>query len=320
MIFTQLPEQFASIQGNLLYRFTGVSTTETFLTILNVRNGAVLGSKRFYKTTQGITDIAPMIRKSIRFIPSTGLTGVCDSNSRTVRVQLSGDSTFSLARTFIAARRNATPPEILTTMPHRRIIPRGASDEITCCIPAEHTISVTTDLSGLPIEFVVAAGQDLTVFRLDTRSLPISVGSVSVRFSTAGQIVGQIDYLVTPSLEGGRRLAWRSSMGSIEHYTFPVVKSIVQHIKKEQIYTAEGGCTDTEIRREQITTLTSAFESTAVIEALSEIAASPQVWLVNGADEYQEVNVLPSEQTLRRHGSLCCVEVSLRPKLNLRPL
>ena len=28
------------------------------------------------------------------------------------------------------------------------------------------------------------------------------------------------------AVSGGRRLAWRSSAGSIEHYTFPIEKSV----------------------------------------------------------------------------------------------
>ena len=66
-------------------------------------------------------------------------------------------------------------------------------------------------------------------------------------------------------------------------------------------------------------TLASAFEPAAVIEALAEIAASPQVWKIDG-DKYEEVDILTREQTIGRHGSLGCIEISLRPRQETRCL
>ena len=36
---------------------------------------------------------------------------------------------------------------------------------------------------------------------------------------------GSVAYTVIPAFSGARRLAWRSSAGGIEHYTFPIEKS-----------------------------------------------------------------------------------------------
>ena len=60
-------------------------------------------------------------------------------------------------------------------------------------------------------------------------------------------------------------------------------------------------------------------EPAAVIEALAEIAASPQVWKIDG-DKYEEVDILTREQTIGRHGSLGCIEISLRPRQETRCL
>ena len=122
-----------------------------------------------------------------------------------------------------------------------------------------------------------------------------------------------------PKRDEGCRIAWRSRAGSIEHYTFPVVKSVVQKIRKEQVLTDDAGYEDISIRDERTTTLASAFEPAAVIEALAEIAASPQVWKIDG-DKYEEVDILTREQTIGRHGSLGCIEISLRPRQETRCL
>lgn len=195
----------------------------------------------------------------------------------------------------------------------------GESDEITCCIPGQHTVTVTSDITAEALTYNAIGGEELTLFRLNTRSFLPSVGTITVRIATAGQTVAEIGYTVVPKCNEGCRIAWRSRAGSIEHYTFPVVKSVVQKIRKEQVLTDDAGYEDISIRDERTTTLASAFEPAAVIEALAEIAASPQVWKIDG-DKYEEVDILTREQTIGRHGSLGCIEISLRPRQETRCL
>ena len=319
MTFTTLPEMFSSVFNNLSYSFSNVSEPELFLEIRSVRDGTTLGSKRFYNTSGGTLNIAPMIRKSIRFTPSTGMTGFYDSESRAASVQLAARTTFSEVRTFIAAHNAVNPPHILTTMPSHRIIAYGESDEITCCIPAQHTVSVTSDITAQALTYSAVGGHELTVFRLNTQSFLPTVSSISVRITTGSQLIGQIDYMVVPSSISGCRLAWRSSAGSIEHYTFPVIKSITQKIRKGQALTDENRYENFSIHSERTTTLSSAFEPVAVAEALAEIVASPQVWQIND-NKYQETDILTREQTISRHGTLACIEIDLRPKQETRCL
>lgn len=295
------------------------SQTELFLEILSTRDGSRIGSKRFYNTPTGTLNIAPMVRKNIRFVPSSGMTGFCNSESRSASVQLAVGTTYSEVRTFVAAHDSVKPSRILTTMPSHRIIAYGESDEITCCIPGQHTVTVTSDITAEALTYNAIGGEELTLFRLNTRSFLPSVGTITVRIATAGQTVAEIGYTVVPKCDEGCRIAWRSRAGSIEHYTFPVVKSVVQKIRKEQVLTDDAGYEDISIRDERTTTLASAFEPAAVIEALAEIAASPQVWKIDG-DKYEEVDILTREQTIGRHGSLGCIEISLRPRQETRCL
>lgn len=319
MTFTSLPEMFSSVFGPLAYTFSNAAETELFLEILSTRDGSRIGSKRFYNTPTGTLNIAPMVRKNIRFVPSSGMTGFCNSESRSASVQLAVGTTYSEVRTFVAAHDSVKPSRILTTMPSHRIIAYGESDEITCCIPGQHTVTVTSDITAEALTYNAIGGEELTLFRLNTRSFLPSVGTITVRIATAGQTVAEIGYTVVPKCDEGCRIAWRSRAGSIEHYTFPVVKSVVQKIRKEQVLTDDAGYEDISIRNERTTTLASAFEPAAVIEALAEIAASPQVWKIDG-DKYEEVDILIREQTIGRHGSLGCIEISLRPRQETRCL
>ena len=319
MTFTSLPEMFSSVFGPLAYTFSNAAETELFLEILSTRDGSRIGSKRFYNTPTGTLNIAPMVRKNIRFVPSSGMTGFCNSESRSASVQLAAGTTYSEVRTFVTAHDSVKPSRILTTMPSHRIIAYGESDEITCSNTGQHTVTVTSDITAEALTYNAIGGEELTLFRLNTRSFLPSVGTITVRIATAGQTVAEIGYTVVPKCNEGCRIAWRSRAGSIEHYTFPVVKSVVQKIRKEQVLTDDAGYEDISIRDERTTTLASAFEPAAVIEALAEIAASPQVWKIDG-DKYEEVDILTREQTIGRHGSLGCIEISLRPRQETRCL
>ena len=269
MTFTSLPEMFSSVFGPLAYTFSNAAETELFLEILSTRDGSRIGSKRFYNTPTGTLNIAPMVRKNIRFVPSSGMTGFCNSESRSASVQLAVGTTYSEVRTFVAAHDSVKPSRILTTMPSHRIIAYGESDEITCCIPRQHTVTVTSDITAEALTYNAIGGEELTLFRLNTRSFLPSVGTITIR--------------------------------------------------KEQVLTDDAGYEDISIRDERTTTLASAFEPAAVIEALAEIAASPQVWKIDG-DKYEEVDILTREQTIGRHGSLGCIEISLRPRQETRCL
>ena len=314
MIFTQLPQPFASVHRPLTYVFSQIAASELHLRVLDVRSGALLGSKRFHAVGQAAADVAPIVRRALRFRPTAGATGVVRGEDRTVCVQLAGEETFSPVRSFTAAAGVPLPPALLTTMPSRRIMAYGESDEITCCIPERHTVTITGDGAASPLEFRMPADErELTLIRVDTRDFAPETRSISVVVATDGAVVGRIDYTLVASFGAGSvRMAWRSSAGSIEHYTFPVVAGIARRTERTT-WRTDRGETVASVRSERLVTLRSAFETAAVAEALSEIAAAPQVWRV-ASDGYEPVELLAAEepQALSRHGALCCVEIVLR--------
>ncbi|MDE5731126.1 MAG: hypothetical protein K2H81_06385 [Alistipes sp.] len=320
MLFTQMPQPFASVHRPLTYVFSRIAAPELHLRVLDVRSGALLGSKRFHAVETAAADIAPIVRRALRFRPVPGATGVTRGEDRTVCVQLSGEESFSPVRSFTGAGAAPLPPCLMTTMPLRRVIAYGESDEITCCIPGQHTVTIAGDGSAEPLEFRMAAdGRELTLIRVDTRDFAPDTRSISVVVAADGRVVGRIDYTVVASFGAGSvRLAWRSSAGSVEHYTFPVVAGIVRKTVRESLRTDRGKVVAS-VRSERLVTLRSAIETAAVVEALSEIAAAPQVWRV-ASDGYEPVELLPEErpQALCSHGTLCCVEIVLRNPSQIR--
>ena len=114
----------------------------------------------------------------------------------------------------------------------------------------------------------------LHLFRFDTRDFP---GAERVTVD-AGEC-GAVNYSVIPAVRDGVRLAWRSSAGSIEHYTFPVVRTMTVRAERRE---AEG-----------------------------------PVWIAEG-DVYTPGCVVTDEAVVRRHGTLCCLEIAIRPKCKSR--
>lgn len=124
-------------------------------------------------------------------------------------------------------------------MPSVRTISPGESDELTLLCDEACTITVTAQAGdSATAESYRTKSGGVLVFRLDTRDFP-DAETLTV---DAGKC-GSVSYTVVPAVSGGRRLAWRSSAGSIEHYTFPIEKSVTAETVKNRAYGTDGHLT-----------------------------------------------------------------------------
>ncbi len=320
MNYTTIPDQYASMRGELVYAFSGAAGPDAVLQLHDERSGQLLGSKALYGATQGQLNLGPLVRSHFDPVPSTGSSGFYPGISRTIRAYATVDGVASAVRTFTAADRTLTPPEVATTLPLHRLIAYGESEEITCCLPVAYRIEVAGNTMMRPVSYDYTPADavgELSVFRLDTTDLPAETTHFTVRIVADDREVTRIEYTLTPHCAGGYRLAWLSRAGSIEHYTFPVVRRRTIQVTKESFEGIAGGRRDGVIVCEEQVTLRSAYEPAAVIAALAEIVASPRVWRVEG-ELYEEVAVRPAEQTVQQYGSLRCVELTIVPKPKTR--
>ena len=123
-----------------------------------------------------------------------------------------------------------------------------------------------------------------------------------------GEVASLCYNIVAPSGRGVR-LAWLSSEGSIERYTFPVTHSITLNAERERV--GDGEILRTvACRSESRLEVASRYEPRATIAALSEIVASSRVWLV--AEEDIEVDVVTATTTQGLFGEPSAVVLSLR--------
>ena len=343
MQFTQIPQQYAPLGEELRYAVqqeaagnidirivdaaadgTGANRTresgpDADGTAVSAGDGtALLGAKRFAATASAAFDIAPYLRRRVRFVPATGGTGFHPAAGRTVSVVVESAATgetaesVSPARTFRPGAETAEAPCLLTSMPLSRLIPEGACDELTLLAGGPCTVTVTALAGDTTVaESYHAAESGLQVFRLDLHDFP-GAESLTVDAGACGGVV----YSVIPARQGAVRLAWRSRAGSVEHYTFPVVRTEVVRSVRQQAYGPDGRTAATaETDRE--TVLVSAYEGRQVLDALAELTAAPEVWITEG-DTYTPADIATDEAVVQRHGTLSCLEIAVRPKRKIR--
>lgn len=218
----------------------------------------------------------------------------------------SEQSATAPARTFLPTAKPATAPTLLTTLPAVRLLPDGSSEELTLLTAGAQNVTVIArsgDTTTAASYSVPEAG--LHLFRIDARDFP---GAETLTVDAGA--CGTIDYTLVAPPCGGVRLAWRSSAGSVEHYTFPTETEAIVETAKGRVYGPEGYVPTGESERRR--TLRSAFEVRPVLEALAELTCSPAVWLVTAAG-YEPVDVVSESAVVHRHGTMCCMEITIRP-------
>lgn len=343
MQFTQIPQQYAPLGGELRYAVEQEEAGNIDIRIVDASadaagvnrtresgpdaNGAavsagdgtaLLGAKRFAATASAAFDIAPYLRRRVRFVPATGGTGFRPAAGRTVSVVVEAAAAggaveaLSPARTFRPGAETAEAPCLLTSMPLSRLIPEGACDELTLLAGEPCTVTVTALAGDTTVaESYRAAESGLQVFHLDLRDFP-GAESLTVDAGACGAVV----YSVVPARQGAVRLAWRSRAGSVEHYTFPVVRTEVVRSVRQQAYGPDGR-TAAAAETDRETVLVSAYEGRQVLDALAELTAAPEVWIAEG-DTYTPADIATDEAVVQRHGTLSCLEIAVRPKRKIR--
>lgn len=341
MQFTRIPQQYSPLGGELRYAVSQEAAGNIDIRIVDAAAGAadgigaavssggansagkggpagdgsaLLGAKRFAAVVEAAFDAAPYLRRRLHFTPATGRTGFYPAEGRTVTVVVEAVKTdgetapaVAPARTFLPGEAPGTPG-LRTSMPLARLIPQGACDELTLLTGGACTVTVTAEAGDTAMaESYRVSEAGLHLFRFDTRDFP---GAERVTVD-AGEC-GAVNYSVIPAVRDGVRLAWRSSAGSVEHYSFPVVREVTKSTQKRRACGPEGHVVVPQ-RSERRTALASAYETPEMLEALAELTETPEVWIA-GEEIYTPADVLTDEATVLRRGTMSCLEIEIRDK------
>lgn len=309
MQFTQIPPQFAPLGGRIEYALS-TEAADTLDIHIVTADDELLGAKRFATVTQTSFDAAPYLRRAICFQPTTGSTGFYPAQERTITAVVeaagrSGAQAAAAGRTFLPTCVAVTGPALLSSMPRQRLISDGECDELT--LWCEGAISVMVTAQGdqsLVGQNYNSSSPGLHLFRLNTQDFP---GAHTIRVDAGA--CGEVVYTVI-SCRSGCRVAWRSASGSIEHYTFPKHLTTCIGVAKQRACGPQGRIA-VAIIPDRRTTLESAYETTEMLERISEIIASPQVWRIQNGS-YTPTEVMNDETVTHRNGSLSTLEIQIR--------
>lgn len=295
-MFESIPSNFKSLFTELNYSFaTSDDEREITISIYNADESELYGTKRLYDASSVTVNIAPIIRNFA--IPSAikSSVGFVESlNSGFVSVFVEeqlGDTTD--CRTFLYSHSDSTESEILTSMPLERTVAKGESELVT--IRCEKGSMLIARLAYYPYNSQSSlmeasyqldsaeSGVAIFNFELESSLLEGELSGVALESITLtieeymeDESINQlsmINYIVINPPATPTRLAWISTAGSIEHYTFPIIDKILRSVDGEVSIS-----------------LSSALEPVTMRSSLSEIISSPRVWLDHG-DSYEQVSI-----------------------------
>ncbi|MFI3280610.1 MAG: hypothetical protein R3Y44_01420 [Rikenellaceae bacterium] len=301
-MFVNIPENFSTMCKPVVYEYTSDEQGDIVIEIINERTSEQLVVKKFYSSTSAKVNIAPLIFDTMLPHPSTvTLAEDWDACYKYPRITVKVGSETTAKRYLTYSKREIEAPQLITTMPPNRLLHSCDFDSLTVVVPDGAQASFS--LSGLPRE----GGDEVDIsttncgyntllhpFLIDASLYACSYSTLRVKFYTDTELQREINYSLSPDKCSGYRVAWISSYGAIEHYTFPIVV--------DQGYLNSGAT---------VKTLRSAYGSATEIEALSEILSSPKVWRYSDG-EYTEIELLTTEQEIRRDGALMIATLKIK--------
>ena len=310
MRFTSTPQNFTPIEQGLVFAFTTDNSTPATVVveIVDCSDESVIATLRLHNVTTAEVDIAPYIapfaeRKPLKYSTST----LQEAPTALYKVRV--DDVESAELLVSLNRSKVVAPAVVTTMSSQCRLACGECDELLLFAEegSDLEIVMSTDTGEeLRLEKVSSGAEMLTVVADDFGE---ACRRIDVAVLCDGSEVASLCYNIVAPSGRGVRLAWLSSEGSIERYTFPVTHSITLNAERERV--GDGEILRTvACRSESRLEVASRYEPRATIAALSEIVTSSRVWLV--ADEDIEVDVVTATTTQSLFGEPSAVVLSLR--------
>ena len=313
MLFSQLPPTYAPIGQPLLCTLTEITAPSVEVQIYLASHG-LIGTKRFVNQSSVTFDIAPYLAHRAAFEIALGATTAEFRYDRLLTVTLRAvteNETVETAPILLRpARHEESAPRLLTTLPADRLLAEDEQDELSFLAPESQTLQIRvihrdgTESSTTQL----VRGSGICCCRLVAADYPDAD-----RIVVEGSATDRVTYTLTSPLEGSCRLAWHSSRGSIEHYTFPIVKRLEQQIEKSRAYGGAGYRT-ARCESEERLVLQSAFETEPMMRGLCELLDAEQVWRVRDGI-YERVDIISDSAKINTATGFSTMQLTLRPIL-----
>ncbi|MFR9503438.1 MAG: hypothetical protein SNH73_03170 [Rikenellaceae bacterium] len=302
-MFINTPDNYSSMWGELPFEYNTTDDTDIVVNIYDAGSDELLGVKKFYSSTTAKLDLAPLLFDSMLPVVSAEDEGeVATPTFGFPHIRLEAEESATADLTFTYATSKVEPPLLLTTMPCERLLYSDERDVVVVIAPAGSALSYSLcaeprdqSASTLSKSGVMASDGGVRSYTLMASDYCIDYTLLTLSFFCDGDLIGEVSYNLIDSAASGYRLAWISSMGSIEHYTFPTVVDRVR---------MSDGSTKLNLR--------SAYGLEQEVVALSEIVGAARVWSATLEEGYSSVEVTTEEQYIRQDGALMVANIQIK--------
>ena len=311
MTFTSIPQNFTPIERGLVFAFNTELNEPSSVAVEIVESASeqVVATLHLHEIIQAEVNIAPYItiaaeRKPLKCAIST----LAEAPTAAYKVRIGNEESPEV---FVSVNCNEVEaPGLISMMPTQRRLACNEYDELMLFVGkgASVEVDMASDAGdSLQLEAVSASG--MMTLSIAAADFANDASKVSVMISSDGEEIAMLNYDIVAQNEQGVRLAWLSSEGSIERYTFPVARTITLATKRERVRQGEALRTAS-CRNEAHLEIASRYEPRAVATALHEIVSSPRVWLVGEGDV--EIDVLTETTSQSLFGEPSAVALLLR--------
>ena len=327
--FKIIPTQGSPLCDRLIYAYEQEREALTIdVNVVNNRTGVVLAAQRYHNTHRFQCDIAPYLQDQVRFrpMPQDIATGIYPTDEREVEVVLrlkildrsqnpSEPSMFheeqSPVRCFYATAKapgNAT--RLITAMPLQRLIGNREVDELLLFASTPTEVRITASgRGGNKVQTFPVTTRGMHIIALNTAEYP-AAEQISVEVADGNKV----GYVLARRPREAQRVAWAAACGAIEYYTFPIIGEVLRTTERKEQQIGER--TYDKTRSEVRYTLRSAYEGRPVMESLSEVISSPQVWAVIPQRGVHSVKVVSDSFKIYAHGTLTAADIVIRTPQN----
>lgn len=281
--------------------------------LIDLLYNTAFAQKCYIGVTECSFALSPVVERTLFYHPTVSNTGFVPFTDRYLRLKITARDTSSPdaviasseMRCYASDSTVGNRPQFCTTQPRQRVIREGECDEVMVTTPRATQLLLTARSRRSTVtRTYTCSGAGLFFFRLNMEQFP-DTDTLSLDLGDGEKIT----YTVTAPLTECCRVAWRSRTGTMEHYTFPVVKSatvVGTPLSSPQPFRTSAH-THTLIR------LVSAYESREMLDALSELLHAPQVWVVD-RHRYRAVKVVSEQALVHRYGVLSHMEIDIIPQ------
>ncbi len=283
--------------------------------IVDASTDEVVATKLLRDTLTATINIAPYIRSVGGYSPSTmQQIGFREVPTAAYKIRI-GEVESEEIRVSVNRCEVGALPAVITDTPLLREIAQGENDEVMVVVPTGSTIYAEVATEGGETHYYeyTPEGEVASVV-ISAADLALEDRNFEVTLLCDGSELCTLRYRVATPLKRAVRLAWIAESGAIERYTFPMVSKTNTTLEK-QSFMGEEGIHSVRSRAKQTLSLCSRFEPRAKMEALSQIATSPMVW-IEQEGEWQTVEVPTSQVEYNLFGepNYISLEVSLWQK------